>query len=77
MTKLKLAAALLVACAGCAAMRWTHPTKPESELAVDEYECDRESLATFPQVLTPDGQDLNEQRRWGLSVECLKARGWR
>ncbi len=77
MTKPMLAAALLLACAGCAAMSWTHPTKPESALALDEYECDRESLAAFPQILGHDGNDLNEQRRSSFSVQCLKARGWR
>jgi hypothetical protein len=66
---------LLLACAGCAG--WTHPTKPESALPVDQHACEKEGLVAYPQVLDAKGADLNEQRRWSFERTCLEARGWR
>lgn len=72
--KRKIAAAVLLACGGC--VSWTHPTKPESELPQDQYECERESLSAYPPVFDREGKDLNEGNRRALGWQCLKAKGW-
>ena len=72
---------LLLASAGCAATAWTHSTKPQSEMAIDQYECEKESLSMYPQILKKDPsafdghKDLNERQRQGAWDRCLQARG--
>lgn len=64
----------LLACGGCIA--WTHPTKPQSELPKDRYECERESAAVYPAAFDRQGKDLNEENRRLLRFRCLEAKGW-
>ncbi len=70
------AVVLWVACAGCAGLGWKHPTKPQSELPRDEYECELESVAAYPPVFDREQKDLNELNRWSMQKSCLRARGW-
>jgi hypothetical protein len=81
----KIAMLVLLGCAGCAATVWTHPTKPQSALATDDYACEKETLAMYPQVLVEvdrnggefkDHKDLNENQRRDARERCLEARGW-
>jgi hypothetical protein len=68
----------LAALAACASGRYVHPTKPASDLAVDQAECEQKAAELFPPLYkSTEVGDQNASNRSGSTSRCLFERGWR
>ncbi|MCF8069403.1 MAG: hypothetical protein K9L30_12540 [Desulfobacterales bacterium] len=58
---------------GCSYVSWKHPTKPDSQWAVDHADCEkqiREIIREKPELYSP----IDEVT---MIKECMKKKGWR